>query len=119
MKIVSQDILDENYSTIFEKAKRIKKLWRMCDLTLIDKVNMVNTLVGSLFVYKMQVLETITDELKHKFERMVEEFIWNGRKPKLKTSLLQLTNVMVGKTSKSLKKTRYGLENTVDIQIAF
>ena len=55
----------------------------MRDLTLIGKTSVVNALVSSLFVHKMQILPKIPNELVHKFERLLEDFVWNGRKPKI------------------------------------
>lgn len=59
------------------------------DLSLLGKVNIINTLVGSLFVYRMQTTTVNDSQMFAKFNIMLAEFIWNGRRPKLRTELLQ------------------------------
>ena len=61
----------------------------MRDFSLIGKVNIINTLGASLYVYKMQVLPNMSKNLVHKIEQILEKFIWNCRKPKLKMEILQ------------------------------
>ena len=58
-------------------------------MSLIGKVTVVNSLVVSLFVYQMQVQPTITAKYIDRFNNMVIDFIWNGRKPKIKLEILQ------------------------------
>ena len=53
------------------------------------KINVVNMLVASLFVYKLQIVHYSEENLDAKLMEIVTNFIWNGRRPKLKTELLQ------------------------------
>ena len=50
---------------------------------------MLNALIGSLFIYKAQVLSGIPKNLETKLNRILENFIWNGRKPKIRLDMLQ------------------------------
>ena len=82
---------DENqsYNQLIEKMMSIISTWQQRHISLIGKINVLNSLVGSLLVYKMQVLPTISTSLTVKINRLLEKFIWNGRKPKIKLETLQ------------------------------
>ena len=45
-----------------DQVENILKLWRMHDLSLLGKINIINTLVGALFIYKLQVLPSLSDQ---------------------------------------------------------
>ena len=51
---------------------------------------MANALVGSLFVYKMQMLPKVSSVLVKKVNSMFKDFIWHGGKPKLKMQMIQV-----------------------------
>ena len=59
-------------------------------MTLCDKIPILNSLVGSLLVYHMQLLPSITENDAIKVERLLEDFIWNSRKPKIRSNILYL-----------------------------
>ena len=82
-------ILEMNYTKIIQKAKATLKVWRHRDLSLIGKVNVVNTLVGSLFVYKMTVLPNMPRTLIEEMKKEIRSFIWNGKKAKIALKTLQ------------------------------
>lgn len=87
--------IDASYEEIFckeiEKAKQICRIWSVRSLSLIGKVTIVNTLIGSLFVYKMQVLNSVKDDLVNEFEQMVKNFLW-GENKRVKIKLATLYN---------------------------
>ena len=51
--ITHEDLLDKNYKAIEEKDKTVLNSWKNRDLTLTGRVLVVNTLIASLFVYKI------------------------------------------------------------------
>ena len=55
--IAHDNIVDKNYSGIVDKARNILNAWYNRGLSLVGKIQMVNTLVASHFVYKMMVLQ--------------------------------------------------------------
>ena len=61
IRITHNDIMSENIDPVFEKVKATLKRWQDRDLTLFGKVNVINTLVASLFVHKLQVLPLLPD----------------------------------------------------------
>ena len=93
----TEEMQDINYSTILEKANAIVKAWGVRDLTLQGKIQVVNSLCASLFVYKMQVLPSIDSEMSAMITRMISRFIWNGKKPKIKMEILQADKAKGGR----------------------
>ena len=93
-----------NYGPILSKAQAIMQNWSKRNISLMGKIQIVNSLVGSLFVYKMYVLPKITQGFVIKFNKMVENFLWNGRKPKIPLKILQNSK-------------KYGGLNLVDLEV--
>ena len=81
--------LELNYGMYTEKVSVILKNWHNRNLSLIAKVNVVNTLIGSLFVYKMSVLPRIPESVVKRLENIIMNFIWSNRKPKIALKTLQ------------------------------
>ena len=61
----------------------------MKDLSLMGKIHMINALIGSLFVYKVTVLPNAPDNVIQEVESIIEDFIWNGKRAKIKFEILQ------------------------------
>ena len=87
--IAHEDIVQKNYQQILQKASEVLGAWNNRNLTLEGKVKVVNTLVASLFIYKMMVLPTIPPNVVVTLEAMIKKFIWNGKKAKIAFSILQ------------------------------
>ena len=83
-------LLTINYDTVFKKCESVLSLWKKRKLSLCGKIEIINTLIGSMFVYKMLVLPRIPDSYLTRFNKLVEQFIWNGSRPKIRTDILQL-----------------------------
>ena len=88
--IAHEDLMEKNYNTIIDKVKKTLSAWHNRDLSLLAKVQVVNTLVASLFVYKMMVLPIIPNWVVKKVDNMIREYIWKGRKAKIAYPVLQL-----------------------------
>ena len=78
-----------NYEPLIVKADSILKGWTKRTLSLVGKIQVINSLVASLFVYKMSVLPAIPDIYIQKLNKMMENFIWNGSRPKIPLRVLQ------------------------------
>ena len=87
--IAHEQIVEKNYTSILEKAKRTLNTWHNRNLSLLGKVQVVNTLVASLFVHKMMVLPQIPKNIVKTFDNIVREYIWKGKKAKIAYSILQ------------------------------
>ena len=83
------DKADIQYSEILNKAAKILKKWDKRRLSVMGRVLVVNTLIASLFVYSMQVLNDPGQALTTEFNKLINKFIWKGKKEKIKLELLQ------------------------------
>ena len=54
------------------------------------RIEVVNSLVSSLVVYKFQVLPNVSAESVKKINDLIVHFVWNGRKPKIQLHTLTL-----------------------------
>ena len=87
--IAHDDILGKNYNNMVEKVRTILNKWNNRNLSLIGKIQVVNTLIASLFVHKMMVLPNIPKRIIKNLENIIREFIWNGKKAKIAFKTLQ------------------------------
>ena len=87
---------EKTFNKILLKMQSVMQLWRMCGLTIRGKVIMLNSLVGSLLVYPMQFLPTVSKNMQIKLKGVIEDYIWNARKPKIRTEILQASNKQGG-----------------------
>ena len=88
---ISPDIAKQlgNYHDVIQKIDGILATWRCRGLSLLGKVNIVNSLIASLFIYKFAVLPNMTDKMLQAVEQKIINFLWNGKKAKIKMSILQ------------------------------
>ena len=73
--IAHEDIVEKNYINIVEKVKKTLNAWYNRGLSLIGKIQVVNTLVASLFIYKMMVLTMIPDNIIRNVDNVIRDFI--------------------------------------------
>ena len=81
-------MIRENIDPLFDKIEAIFKLWSQRGLSLIGKILIANTLVASLFVYKMMVLPLLHKSYYQKIEQITLKFIWQERKSKITKKVL-------------------------------
>ena len=84
-----EEVLKINYEKLLKSSQQTINRWENRNLTLIGKVEVINTLVASLFVYRMTSLPAIPAYISEKFNKMIEEYIWNKAKPKIPLEVLQ------------------------------
>ena len=87
--ISHSEIMEKNYLPLLEKSKQVMNDWKNRGLSLLGKITIVNTLVASLYVYRMAVLPRIPSKIVKVFEDLVTKFVWNGGKPKIAKKILQ------------------------------
>ena len=90
--ITYEDIMKKNYDRIIEKTKKVTSAWYNRNLTLMGRIQVINTLVASLFVYPMMVLPQIPDYIVKKMDCIVRNFLWKGKKAKIAYKILQNPN---------------------------
>lgn len=81
--------LEINYDGMLDKIKDILKSWTFRNPTLMGRVLLINSLVGSLYVYKMNVLPNLSAKHIKAFETIVRKFLWKEKKSCIALSLLQ------------------------------
>ena len=79
----SEKMVQRNYDVLIKKANSVLMSWGNRQLSLYGKIVVVNTLVASLFVYRMYILPRISPVIVKKLEKLIENFIWNGRRLKI------------------------------------
>ena len=89
VRIAHEDILEKNYDGIVNKVKTTLNTWHNRGLSLTGKIQVVNTLVASLFVYKMMVLPIIPQHIVKNVDNLIRQFLWNGGKSKIAYRILQ------------------------------
>ena len=110
--IAHEDIVQKNYQPLIVKVKNILNAWYNRGLSLIGKVQVVNTLVASLFIYKMMVLPTIPDYVVKIIDNIIRDFLWNGKKSKIAYNILQMPKREGGLNLVSLKRRDKALKAT-------
>lgn len=86
----TNDLFQSNFANILNKTETILNLWHNRNATLSGKILIINTLVASLFVYKMRVLPAIPTAFVTQFYKIVHKFLWSGRRAKICSSALSL-----------------------------
>ena len=85
----THELIDINYQEIILKARKVLDCWTHRNVSLYGKVNIINTLIASLFVYKMSVLPKLPAYMVKQLEDMFVKFLWNGHKPKIPLEILK------------------------------
>ena len=88
--ISHENIVEKNYESIIAKVKAVLNSWYNRGLSLFGKIQVVNTLVASLFVYKMMVLPTIPEKICKTIDCIIRDYLWQGRKAKIAFRTLQI-----------------------------
>ena len=108
----NEESLNKSFSETLEKVQTVLKVWKTRSLTLFGKISMLNSLVGSLFTYKMQFLPCISNNNAIKLNCTIENFIWNGRKPKIRMKTLQASKISGGANLFDIQKRDSALKIT-------
>ena len=93
------NVIDYNYSCIVEKMDKIAESWTNRDLTLMGKTLVINTLMESLYVYKLSILENIPEDTITLIESKLKQFLWPGQK----TARIALKTLQASKKTGGLR----------------
>ena len=91
-----EKMIKENYEELIVKTKGILCNWQGRNLSLIGKVQVINALCASLYVYKMYVMPRLPENIEKTLNEIMKNFIWNGRKAKISLKMLQLDKMWGG-----------------------
>ena len=87
----------KNYENILNQVAGFTDSWTNRGLSIQGKIVMLNSLVSSLFVYKMNVLISIPKSLAEEIDDILRKFIW----PKM--NHIALSTLKVPKDIRGLK----------------
>lgn len=90
------NIVNTNFQPVVQKTENVLKIWKSRKLNLIGKVLLINSLIGSLFVYKMMVLPIINAQVVDSFNKEARKFLWNNKRAKIALKVLQLDKKVGG-----------------------
>ena len=80
---------NKDYEKCLEKMRNVSNLWYNRNLSINGKVLLINTLMGSLFVYPMSVLPPMSPSQVKTFYEIVSHFLWKGKRAKIPLQVLQ------------------------------
>lgn len=97
VKICEEKLLvQENFTEVIKKASGTLTTWLTRCLTLMGRTLLINSLVGSLFVYKMMVLPKLLKEAISGLNDIMRKFLWDSKKSKISLELLQADKMVGG-----------------------
>ena len=85
-----------NFGDLYIKVDSVLKLWSSRNLTLMGRILVVNTLVESLFVHRMQCVEAMPHHMYKKYHELILKFVWKGKRPKIAFSTLNASKKQGG-----------------------
>ena len=81
--------MNENYNSILKKTQDVADSWSNRNLSLCGKITLLNALVASQYIYKLQVLPSPPESFVKRLEGIVSKYLWNGHRPKIPLKILQ------------------------------
>ena len=92
LSVSNEDSVDhcDNIAEITDEAVNIMKTWYLRDLSLCGKIQILNALVASLYVYRLSVLPLLTKQMIVNINGAFNDFIWEGKKVKIKLSTISV-----------------------------
>ena len=86
---VEQENIDMNLKPIIEKAKTLLDMWYHRGLSFFGKILVINTLVASLFTYRLSVIRNVPNNYVKEIEVIFRTFIWDNKTPKIKWEVVK------------------------------
>ena len=80
-------MMEKNFVVTVEKIEKLLNVWRQRDLTLEGKIIVFKSLAISKIVH-VAYLSTVPKEIIEKLEKIQNDFLWNGKKAKIKSKTL-------------------------------
>ena len=72
-----------NFLPMFQKAQNTLEAWKGRDMSLLGKIQVLNSLIASLFGYRMAVMPQMTEKQRTDLRHMFNKFIWNRGSAKI------------------------------------
>ena len=77
-----------NFVNRIDKCKAILNSWMERNLSLIGRAQVIKTFIISQFMYTLSAIE-MPEDIISKLESMINNFIWRGKHPKIRASILK------------------------------
>ena len=84
------DLFQPDHSGLLSKLTTICESWYNRTLSLMGKVTVINSLMYSIFVYKMLTLPNYSDQQLQEIDSIIYNFIWKGKKARIAKTTLNL-----------------------------
>ncbi len=82
-----QEMIELNYSPKVKAIRNTLNMWRQRKLTISGKITLAKSLAYSKLYYTASVL-SIPQDVITEIQKLVDSFLWNGKKAKVKHSVL-------------------------------
>lgn len=76
-------IEENNIEPLINKAQSVINTWKARDLSIVGKALVINSLIMTLFVYRLTILPLLSKQFTSKINKMWSDFLWDGKKPKI------------------------------------
>ena len=77
-----------NIEPLIEKTEAILKLWTVRGLSLFGKIQVVNTLIASMYVYRLAVIPKIPEIYHKRLDKIINDFIWDKKRAKMSQKII-------------------------------
>ena len=88
--------INDNYDKIMEKLRKVCNNWFNRSMTLSGKTVIINTLMGSLFVYHLSSMLSLTEDQILEVQDTINRFLWKGKRARIRMQTLQLNRKQGG-----------------------
>ena len=78
---------EKNYTEVIKKMERVLAIWRWRNLSLSGKIMVFKSLVFSKIIF-ISFLNKVPNGILKKIQEIQQDFIWNGKTPKVKHNAL-------------------------------
>ena len=80
----SQKLFQYNYFDTLKKCRVILKQWSTRKISWLGKITVINSLIASMFAYKLRTLPSPPKSFYGEFKHMITEFLWDGKVSKVR-----------------------------------
>ena len=84
-----ENIININMSPLIQKIKLNLDKWKLLKLTLWGKISIIKMVVAPQFNYiSMMIPVTVSDGIFKQYNKLITEFLWNGKRPRIRLKKL-------------------------------
>jgi len=83
-------MIQNNFNKKIKEIEDCLQIWKMRDLSLIGKINIIKSLASSKLIHAMSVLPSPPEEFFKELERTLYNFIWNSKVDRIKRKTMIL-----------------------------